>query len=237
MSTDNVTQNAYCVDKKNYYLVFGYLNEAQQLLSSSTAIYLQIPQQIYFICLAYFETDMFAECGPNMTISDQGTVVKYTSSSYAWNTCFGQLRIESMSNGIHCWKFKILGCGSVGNVCIGIDGADDKDAFNNGYGFHFKTKNAYGFKCTGARFSGNSKDYQNSDGNSGISYKAGDCVSMKLDLTNNTLSYNINNEKEETFENIKNSKHIRYRIAVTTFVTGDAVSLLKYTNKYNKFLM
>eukprot|EP01083_Nonionella_stella_P152559 489222_1 len=227
--------------QQNEDLVFGYLREAE-------IMGVNVPHPIYFMCLAYFETDYFAEGGPYIVIANEDgcSTATYTSDNYSWNSCFGHLCIDSMDNTTHSWTFKVVESKSGGNMCIGIDNAHITDVQKSelkvhGYGFHYKTKNAYGLKCNGVRFSGNSTNYQNEDGDHGITYERGDTVVMELDLMQRTLTYTIHPmdatkpTKTDRFEEIKQSNVIKYRIAMTTFYTSDSIQLVEYNRKSFKF--
>lgn len=226
----------------NWDLICGFIKQLQSLSSSLSSLFTNIPKQIFFICLAYFETDYFDVCGRKMEITNNHNSMTYTDNNYCeWNNCYGNVIISSTSNGYYSWMFKIDFCCSIPSMCIGIANIPsnlEKDRYLT-KGFHYSFKNVYGIKSNGERYSGNSIEYQNKDGNNGFKYKCNDKILMELDMKNQTLIYTQITEnkdkKQDKFSNVKRDKDINYRVAITTYYPGDKVTLLQYkTHKTNR---
>eukprot|EP01084_Bolivina_argentea_P177093 306331_1 len=230
MSTEKQKLNQ--VDQRSQYVVFGYIRNIQQLLESyhsainkTNITFYNIPKGIIYQCLFFYYTmEYFAIIGKHIKCTEEQTTITVSNSINC--SCFGKLNIKSKEKLIHIWKFKI-NCMQE-QVGIGINSAThSKLSHTNGW---YATNTS----CFNGCYYTDRKGIQYGKGNwnyKGKPFKTGDKVNMILDLSDRTLSFELNGENQGNFyENIPVEENLNYKMAVLMYYELSSVSLLSYDN-------
>ena len=214
------------IDEQTHCLVNGYCKS----ISSADE---NIPELLILICLAFyhqfecFDADVHGsmicinEDKDTMThTADENGIGGHSQSVYGINI------IDSMTEAIYGWKFKINYQYSSNNICIGIDEYQNK-WINLCFSGESATNN-YSLCGDGwSIWSGTACQWHQG------SYKTGDEVAMIFDLYDKTLSYKINNSKRfVVFENITTSQDIKYKMCVHVFAEDESVTLMTHSISY-----
>ena len=168
----------------------------------------------------YYDRGLYTLSNHDMTATKKG----------GWRetaTIYGDISIPSLSNTMHEWTFKIH---KIKGSSLGI-GIDETTHLKiNGGDFMRAGGRKYGLLCTG-----NKVEWSSSSSwgvlDTDLRFDTGDIVTMKLDLINATLIYNINNgQKIIAFEKITRDRKTIYCMAVCSAWKGEKVELLSYVS-------
>eukprot|EP01084_Bolivina_argentea_P152868 266584_1 len=231
----NLISKAKHADIDVSHLIFGYCRKMEQY----NAIHINIiPLIKYIIVLYYWQQEYFNKLGTDINVSnDKTTITKDIASDKdhisGWmNTTYGKNCINSISNKIVKWTFKInkFDAGGLSDICMGIastDACQNYDftchdtgkfyAFGN-LGVFFKDQDSY---CSSAM----DKNLNETD----VTFSQNDKISLILNLNKRQLITKINDGKENIlWTNIAVSVSIKYILAVTLRYPGNSISLLDY---------
>ena len=148
-----------------------------------------------------------------------GFLSSICKNGYSTGSAFGNLIIDSMSDKICCWRFRIMRAEA--NMAFGItdlwDNVDE-DCFSK------KDSNNYcAVHCQWARSRGEWKKYP-------FESRKGSIVEMMLNLKRRELSFYVNGQKSGVaFHDIKIGKDIYYKMAICFRSRRSSVKLLEYT--------
>lgn len=211
-------------------IVNGYIRNCQSLLPSNK-VYFNIPKLVYQFCLAfYYETEGFIKkCGRGIKISGvQNNII--TNTLNGWNTAYGKFVIDSQvnKNVIYEWKFEIkeLNVKSGSKICIGIESSYSQlnQYFFIGAGHRLTCKERYfyGMHSSGSRYAHNICDTSHSN----RKLKTNDIVTMRLNILQNKLSFDVNDKECMIFKNVDLSQ--KYHIGICCCRENDSVQLLQF---------
>ena len=212
------------VSKDSHFLVFGFIREHQLLVSD-----LIIPSPIYLLCLMYYYLQNYFGIHSSriQVTGDQNETI--TSKESKDSCAYGYHWIHSMSNKLITYKIKINhGFNAYQDSDIGISASDtfiDED-------FASSTNIYYAFDADGDKWSvvDDVSFCQIYDEEFDDGYKAGDIVTMQLDLFNSTISFYVNDRfKGIAFDDIKKGENIRYKLAVMLAKSGDSCTIIEYS--------
>eukprot|EP01084_Bolivina_argentea_P061363 112134_1 len=226
MSTCSFT-NLNNIDHKEQLIVFGYIHQAQTVLHSDSPIHI-IPSLVTHVVLYYYHIpecfEHFASGLQCISMSDDRMIFSKTKESILL-TFYGSSVISSQSKSIHEWKFEIIDCRE--NICIGIDEAIYKFK-DSDFAGQSKTAN-YAYYSGGAKYWNCYLEYTPY----GQSFRAGDIVTMILNLNEGCLIFAVNNEDQGVcFDNIIIGDRLSYCMAVSVCSTDCAsVKLLCHSMK------
>ena len=223
------------VDERSKLLVFGYVRSVESALQLPNT-----PPLIMHLCLTfYYLNEYFARALRNcFVISDDKLTVTKIDEHPDWNhtICLNE-EIQSMSNAIVTWQFKIIqrsvdeafdGGNFIRTITMGFGilsncSAIDKDivyddpafiphyvAYDGSLGWKFK--NGIGA------------------GKSNLRIVTDDIVTFVLDLKQQLFTFKINDEADQIlFDNITISQDIKYTFGVQLNAKDDSVSLTNFS--------
>eukprot|EP01084_Bolivina_argentea_P088859 160428_1 len=144
--------------------------------------------------------------------------------------CYGASVISSVDHGVYQWNLKIIGQCDWPHMAIGIDEATYIRKKYGCFGDYDESEetNAYAFYCNGDKYRRgcNVEQRIEADDNS-PRFNEHDVVLMILDLSNQTLSYKINDGDEYVaFTNIAIGDDINYTMVVYMQYTDESIELL-----------
>ncbi len=202
------------------YLVFGFVRNAQILLSNNTSFWNISDLIIYIIMAFYGLEECFKHFNESQFITfDHDNIIKKINKKQ-WSTCYGYKVIEYNSDGVHIWRFEALTLAN-GACMIGIDEANYK-WFTNCFCWEYEDRDGYGYNgYNGRKY--NKNDYSKY----GEKYKTGDTIEMILNLNDKTLSYKTNNASSLKAFKIKPT-NVGYCMAVALYWEDDSIQLLSY---------
>ena len=202
------------------YLVSGYLRcellkENDQDMNEMT-----FEKNLSMIIIEYFNKEIIK------ANDNQCRIKKIINEDYCGTTCYGSIKIPSISNTKHHWKFKIHRIDSMRYMALGID---ETKYLRYDCGLHSRqgeTK-TYGSWSDGDK---NQWDHSQPIEMASPEFKTGDIVQMILDLEKEQISIKVNQEDEcIVHESITVGEDIEYAMAVTLQRLNDEIELLDYT--------
>ena len=217
----------YCGRDKN--VVFGFMRQMQLLLPTDTNPYYIIPPLVIYICLYYYRHyEIFTLFGDKMSINEANNIVKCHGN---YNTVYGKVIIDGLSQAIHVWKVKILEL-KYGCIYVGID-SSNKAVINEDFSDPDENENSfysvdqYGSSNLKWMDECTVKTIRNLNYEGEI--KKDDCMTMKVNPSKKTIKYFKNEMKTEfkLFEDIDMSEGVKYHFAVA-FAGKGSVQLIDY---------
>ena len=183
-----------------------------------------MPTTLFYFSFDEWDRDWTHEA---YTIDQKAQTIKQTSDGNG----SPEFLLQTVNDGIHSWKFKILARVSPiwGLTRFGIVINDEKilsKATNGGKSFGTISNTAYVWECVYT-----SKVIQHNNSRRwgklyGRKCKQGDAISMKLDFVKSTLSFSINDQDQGIAHDIDHNN--AYRAAVALQRIGDELALLSY---------
>ena len=225
-TTEFSLKNLKEIEQQIKDIVYGYIRQKNKELSLGI-----IPSLIKSICLLYFyESEYFLIAANGIEISeDKRTIVK--RSNVGWTTTvYGNQWVESMTNNIIKWKFKIVNAvGEGSGIAIGIVASDD--CLNKDF-CYATDRISYCYSSYPVKMlNGQSYDKHNA-----FKIKNDDIVTFILDLGQRKIFYNKNNDNDEElgdenvmFDQVEKSKDVRYKIAACLRNKEDSIQLVRFT--------
>ena len=194
------------------YLLSGFIRRMEKEVNND------IPEVIMMIILSfYYIAEYFKDT--DCELSEKNT--KITSAGHNRNG-YGNLIIDSTSNGCHQWQFKI---GFIKfSLMVGITESSINTTCpiytvkGKGYGYHSRGKTCIP-KSKGTGYKSIEKKPR---------FKEGDKVQMVLNLDKKSLSFKLNEGDTCSIENIKIGQDIDYKLAVFMGDPGDSLQLISY---------
>eukprot|EP01084_Bolivina_argentea_P304825 526532_1 len=226
------------IGSKTRCIVFGFMRGIQILLAKD----INVPSEIVCMCLLYYYyPEYFTTHGSDITLLDNGTVVKYNITGYSWegNTVYGNAEINQ-NDYIKCiWSFQMVRLSKDPMIAVGITSAktnvneifhtDDFDCGDHWVAYdnlerHTNFANAYAYSmydgesviATKSLYDRHDHEYWDYD--YGCVCRQGDELKMELDIQNRTLKYYINSNDQGIA--VKNVQFIEN----TTFVMAISVN-------------
>ena len=217
------------VDNGTQICVYGYIRRVQDIFPEDN-VYFTIPKLvIHWILLYFYMPEEFKVFNPKKYVtSDNGKrLTRLKNSGVA--TCYGAVKITSLKETIHEWKFKIIK--RTRYIAIGIDETKyammKKGHFQNRLGIE-KTR---GYAVWEDGIKSNMQNERTSKEEK-IKFNGDDTVRMILDLKQRTLSYSINHEEIViAFDNITVEQDLEYCMAIVINNETDCVDLLHYKER------
>eukprot|EP01084_Bolivina_argentea_P008730 16335_1 len=217
----NVNGKCY-VDGKSHLIVFGFIRQFEHLL---------IPPAIFNMCLKYYYYGLyFDKCSKHIKISGECnetvTVNKGKSNincKYLGASVYGQIWFDSMCEKIIICKFQVNQSVEECDMVIGITSS----IATFGDYFSILDANWYAYLNAGYKMCNPSeiRPY-------GQMFLTNDTVTMILNLSTSTLSFEINDKPQGiAFDNIVKGKDIKYKIAVSAWNNSDSVSIIDFKIK------
>ena len=192
-------------------------------------IHNHIPKEIINLCLLFYHIvirEIFKHYNPDVyQLSSDALTLTNCRIGFNYSTCYGSQCIPSLDDhSIYLWKFEILNRSSW--IAIGIDETK----------YLRKKKGQFNEKIGDSKYYAlwNDGDTNRWDNASIIraeenapEFDANDVVSMILDLSNRTLSYQKNDdEKYIAFTDITVGDEIIYCMGIYIWNNGDCVELV-----------
>ena len=207
-----------CVQLTDLLVTFGYIRRHK----------MEIPPSIINYCAlyAYLIIEQFdaTKLPDSVMLSNHACTVKQTKTKEV--TTYGMVPILSTSKMIHEWKFLINRFGS--SPAIGIEQIEGREQPRHRHKlFYYSVQSDiinYAFDNEALKWSQGTlaQSY-------GSKYNDGDTVEMILNLSNGTLSYEINDKDQGVCFNVKQEADLYYILAIALFDIDDSITLLKYS--------
>ena len=212
------------VDQETQYLVYGFIHEAEKLLKLDT-----IPSLIIELCLSFsylsIVDEIFSIYNPDITQLSQD---KKTITQIQFNRIhcsFGLNQIPSINNkSKYEWDIIIINMDipnrNFRDIFIGItsltESNDKKKLFGYNYLYNISTATSGVMSCASSYIEGKRRvNRKNKSRWYGKIYKAGDKVTVCLDLKKKQLSFKLNEiDHGVAFDDIKVGPNIKYRLIV-----------------------
>ncbi len=192
-------------------VVYGYLRRIYPLFSDL----------VFYICLMYYyESEYFDKCGEGHIISDDKRTV--TRSVFGvWNsTVYCHKWINSNTNNIITWTFKIAKNEDRG-IAVGICSSDD--CLNGD--FQAGTVPSYSICTNGYMFIGGlytpAHQYEKL-------FEQSNIISIILDLKQAKLCYKLNDKLKDLITGITKRDDVRYKFAIAMTNEGDCIELMDH---------
>lgn len=177
-----------------------------------------IPVDIINLCVKYYHmnTDQFdsEHIGHCHELSADGATITHTTQSHDWSTTILK---NVISDGIYEWKFKVI---KTGAIMVGICRDDKSNLVKNsfftdiGQGYGVMVTDGYKYRLTSRACM---------HGKAGFVCKENDIITMRLDLTQLTISYCLNDENP--IIEFKDINKAIYRAAVYTYWQDSCVTV------------
>ena len=186
------------------------------------------PKEIINLCFKFYHIvirETFKHYNPNdYQLSNNDMTVSFVDKGGNASICYGSLCIPSLDSFIYSWKFKILQRTS--HICIGIG----ETKYVRKYDGHFNDGN-YETKYYALWHDGDKNRWDHAGiitkEDSTPTFTQNDSCCMTLDLSNRTLSYQINDgEKYVAFKNVTTGHDIEYCMGVYIWANKDCIELL-----------
>ena len=191
------------INNRYKFAVIGYLREKEKEIAI-----INIPSMISYLCLQfYFHGEYFSIHTGNIHVSSDkmSATLKTKVSPYPW--VYGKIWIESLSNSIATWTFKINGL----LMKMGISSSEDSDErpyyhfFNIGHSFQHDCKHQPPM------------------------FAEQDIMKLTLNTTKGTITLQKNEEDAiEMFENIQKGQDIKYKFGVALFNRDNSITLIDF---------
>ena len=204
------------MDTRWKFIVFGYIRQKENELS----LY-NVPSMISYLCLKfYFHGEYFTKCTGNLKISNDKMSVNAFKNlvGYLDQVVYGNLWIDSLSNCIARWTFKI----NKNNIRIIVSSTEE-------LGSSQKDRSPYYF--FGKGLSGSYQDQPSP----GFSQSTASAFTIRdvMTLTLNTKEASISLQKKDKsalimFKNIKTGQDIKYKLATSLVKEGDSITLIDF---------
>lgn len=210
-------------DNESKDVVFGYVREVDKSMENTN-----IPAAISCLCLAfYYFPEYFAKAREDkFKISDDKlTIISIDNCSYENHSIYMNKWINSQSNKIIKWTFKI---NNKGRDCLyfGLASTYSDDLLQNDFINEYHPN--YSVSNNNHRYM-NGKFYDDEESRILYTYSTGANVIYTLNLKNKTFSCQRDNENDiVSFKNIKCGDGIRYRLAMQLPSKHDSVTLLDF---------
>ena len=205
------------IDQKDKDLVTGYIRKLAQLDDL-------IPNLVIFTALSFYHiAECWAECGDDVTISNDGKVLTKKHGDILesnWNnTSYGNKWIDSMDPKVHKWTFHIDSDASFvfGFVADAVHHNDDFSASEDVIN--------YGMVDNGSVWQHGSRF-----GLSNVEVCKGDTIIITLNLVDGTILFAVNEryEDEITHRNIIQNEDTKYKICVSLLTPNHQITMIKY---------
>ena len=216
-----MTQNLSKIDPRTKVGVYGWIRKAEKELRLT-----HIPSEISDICvLYYYQYEIFDVVSIQVKVSEDRRSIAKLSGGWN-NTNYGIMEIESNTNNIYCWDFKMKKLHSY-HVMIGIM---DKKYMNADRYFLRDAKKVtycqwgagYTFNTMKGKWPSQSLDREHL-------FQQGDKVSMRLDLSESKLTFVINDRVQiNAYNDIPKSDEIQYKMFVTMWNRDICVEILNF---------
>ena len=214
-----------CIGKRYKYSVFGYIRLKEKELSLCN-----IPQMIHYLCLQYyFHGEYFDKCiGDDAEISSDKMITKAMSTvHYFYDAVYGKLSIDSLSNCIATWTFKLV----------------QLDTDTDGYGIRIfllsdelKKNNC---SMSHYYFYNNGNSYarpkwpiisEESMSEKPPKFATGDIIKLILDTKNAMIALRKNEDDFEyvIFQNIHKGANIKYKVAICLLEKNNAIEIIDF---------
>ena len=103
MATETSLEDVKKIDQRTKDCVFGFIRKSQTLLPDNN-VYFLIPSLVIHWILLYFNSiERFAVFSNKFEASKDNTIVTKTDTGYS-----AAYLTETVSSGIHYWRFKVL---------------------------------------------------------------------------------------------------------------------------------
>lgn len=214
------------VNKRTRYAVYGWIRKLQSKLK-----FCNIPSVITASCILYCrDHEIFDIIGYEAKLSKNKKII--TKNNYGisdLNAQFGLNQIDSSTDHVYTWKLLIkqdilqqISIGICSNI-MATTNMSNKNMHNLDYR---APKGGIWFLFRGGHRASRNNRYTEDNIQQ---YKAGDIVSLCLDLKQAGLGLIINGIKQDAiFSNIPKDKQIKYRLVVSLFCPGDSVEILDF---------
>ena len=208
------------------HLLDGYIRQIKKSMENNTNV---VFDDIMSIILSFYHiTEHFASTQCLLTEND--TKVTWKDGKYSFAPAYGNIHIHSINdNGLcHIWKFKI------GSLYEKPKPGEDREDFDFmeyhkiGIAKFDSPDMDYAYCLDGTKYRGNEFE---SDFNFAANAVKGDVVGMKLNMNEQTLSFDVNGKLRMIIDNIDIGQDIKYRMAVSLDKEGDNIQLLAYYTK------
>ena len=179
---------------------------------------------IHYLCLQfYFHGEYFAKSDNNSEISNDKMIAKELSKcNDFYAAIYGKLSIDSMSNSIATWTFKLL------QLHNERDGSGIRiflltDELRSGKSTHFYFYNngkSYGNPLSPFRYSLFHKPPK---------FETGDIIKLTLDTKDALIKLQKNNDEEVTiFKDIQREINIKYKIGIRLLEKNNAIEIIDF---------
>ena len=202
-------------------LVEGYLRD--KLMNSKDDHY---EENLINIIIEYLLLKEYFSKLDTRDVKLDETQTKIEKTGGGFNTCYGLVKIPSLSQIQHHWRFKMINIHHF--VAIGID--ETKYLRISCGLFDFEDSKAYGVWSDGGttHWAVHKADYKQ------YKYQNGDVVEMILDLKEKEIYVSVNEaEPILAVKDIDIGDEIEYCMAVTLSFASDCVQLLEYFQVYS----
>lgn len=233
------------IDGKTKLTVTGFIRRFDEILSSSSDMILfqNIPSLIVTIVTFYYYIgEHWKICHEGMEISNDGaTITQITATGDCIGSGYASTEIISSANMICEWHIKASSGGTTSSgwiqndrvyAGIGISSINDPDKV-------FLKTSINGWAYVINAYSGQKKIVKPTDIGS-VAWESctkpmeiGGILKITLNLRDAIMRVKMgDNEEMIAFENIKKRPDISYRLAVTSYPKGTAMSIVKFNEKY-----
>eukprot|EP01084_Bolivina_argentea_P088860 160429_1 len=221
-NTEDFDSNQY-KDQIIEAYIYGIIRENDMDTGDKMIEYIVNKIKVYIFMMEYFKhynANTYRVSDDNMTVRRIGD----------GGFCYGASVISSVDHGVYQWNLKIIGQCDWPHMAIGIDEATYIRKKYGCFGDYDESEetNAYAFYCNGDKYRRgcNVEQRIEADDNS-PRFNEHDVVLMILDLSNQTLSYKINDGDEYVaFTNIAIGDDINYTMVVYMQYTDESIELL-----------
>ena len=216
-------QNAKSADCKTVKLLHGYIHDIESNIKLT-----EIASLIFNIILGfYYHSEFVAKfLGDHFRVSeDKLTVTNIAHIGTDRHTIYFNQWLESISESIVTWTFKINHIVSKGNVYFGLT-TEDAAAYRD---FAEQTDDSYCIDGYGRIYYGAERE----DNIESFAIEDNDALIFTLDLGAETWSVMRNNGVNQKITGIKVSDDIKYKFVIQLGSLGDCVTLSGFEVKCN----
>lgn len=215
------------VDKKDEYLVYGFVHVMEKLRSG-----VNIPIEIIKLCLLFFfNRECFEAASDAIEISGQNRdiITKLaTSTKDVDNIAYGSNWIPSTNKSIYKWTVHIVDNNKHANngIIVGVI-ADIPDSANMNRSF-YNNPSENMCPCY-ANWGGYLRHNGKGARNVGHSFgRAGQIVIFELNLIKGTLDYYIDGELQGKAVDVIQNESTRYKFAISMYWPKTQIKLVKF---------
>ena len=212
-----------CIGKRYKFGVFGYIRLKGKELSLPN-----IPQMIHYVCLQfYFHGEYFDKCDCNAEISNDKTIAfASTSISHFNDLIYGKLWIDSLSNYIATWTFKLRKLHtrfSGKGIRIYLTTSDilKTEQFTARYYYFYNNGECFAMPHT--------RYYEGLNASKPPKFTEGDIIELTLDTKNVVIKLQRNDNNPATiFTSIDKGKEIKYKFAICLQEKDNVIELIDF---------